>query len=428
MFTRWSVVWADRIVAASSSNGLRWQSSQIASGYSSASRRATSRARPFGVLGRATTAEATPTGSLRPMPRLEVKRQMSPDDIAVVERAPGGLRAGRRPPRPRRPRLARPGPGRAHGLRRAGGVGARAQPPGGLRPGQPGQRLVGPRARHPPPPPLRGDVDRVAAAARGAWRSSGAREAVTCTGGCSSPPRPTLELAAEVGLAPGRLLHQMRRPLPIDAPPLETRPFVVGQDEEAWLAVNNRAFAGHPEQGGWDLDTFQAREKEPWFDPDGFLLHERDGRLAGFCWTKVHADHVPVLGEIYVIAVDPDFHGLGLGRALTVAGLESLSERGIGTGMLYVDDDNTAALCALPVARLRGPPLRPRLRRRHTLRRRRQPGLRRRHRLRRRRQPGLRRRQPGLPPSDAACHPRRESASDHRGVRPRRRRLGRWRR
>ena len=51
-----------------------------------------------------------------------------------------------------------------------------------------------------------------------------------------------------------------------------------------------------------------------------------------------------MLGEIYVIAVDPDFHGLGLGRALTVAGLQSLSERGIGTGMLYVDDDNTAAL------------------------------------------------------------------------------------
>ena len=133
-------------------------------------------------------------------------------------------------------------------------------------------------------------------------------------------------LARSAGLAPGRMLHQMRRPLPAEqTTDLVTRPFGSGADEEAWLEVNNRAFHRHPEQGGWDLDTLAAREKEPWFDPAGFLLHDRDGRLAGFCWTKIHDEHDPVLGEIYVIAVDPDFHGLGLGRALTLAGLEHLT-------------------------------------------------------------------------------------------------------
>ena len=152
-------------------------------------------------------------------------------------------------------------------------------------------------------------------------------------------------LARSAGLAPGRMLHQMRRPLPAEqTTDLVTRPFEVGADEGSWLEVNNRAFHRHPEQGGWDLDTLAAREKEPWFDPAVFQLHDRDSRLAGFCWTKIHHDHDPVLGEIYVIAVDPDFHGLGLGRALTLAGLQHLTTRGVPVGMLYVDADNPPAM------------------------------------------------------------------------------------
>ncbi len=152
-------------------------------------------------------------------------------------------------------------------------------------------------------------------------------------------------LATDIGLHPTRRLHQMRRPLPTDLPVVvTTRPFVVGQDEQAWLHVNNRAFAHHPEQGGWDEATLLAREQETWFDPAGFLLHERDGQLAAFCWTKIHHDRDPKLGEIYVIAVDPAFHGLGLGRELTLAGLQSLAARGITVGMLHVDEDNLAAV------------------------------------------------------------------------------------
>ena len=152
-------------------------------------------------------------------------------------------------------------------------------------------------------------------------------------------------LAADIGLHPTRLLHQMRRSLPAGLPfAVATHPFRPGLDEERWLRVNNRAFAAHPEQGGWDAATLLAREGEGWFDADGFLLHERDDELAGFCWTKIHADREPALGEIYVIAVDPAFHGLGLGRELTLAGLDWMARKGVTVGMLHVDADNLAAV------------------------------------------------------------------------------------
>jgi mycothiol synthase len=168
------------------------------------------------------------------------------------------------------------------------------------------------------------------------------------------------KLAASLGFERSRSLWQMRRPLAAaGAPPLPpvavpdgitVRTFVVGQDEPAWTALNNRAFAAHPDQGGWALDEITVREAEPWFDPAGFFLAERDGRLVGSHWTKVHGgtahgdhDHEP-LGEVYVVGVDPSEQGHGLGPALTLLGLQHLRDRGLREVMLYVDEDNTQAI------------------------------------------------------------------------------------
>jgi mycothiol synthase len=150
------------------------------------------------------------------------------------------------------------------------------------------------------------------------------------------------------------VLHQLRRslfapiPAPVLPPGVSLRAFRPGLDDEAWLALNARAFAGHPEQGRWTARDLRIRLAEPWFDPEGFLLAERGGQLLGFHWTKIHGNgsghqHEPI-GEVYVLGVDPAAQGTGLGSALTLAGLRYLRRRGLDQAMLYVDGSNPAAM------------------------------------------------------------------------------------
>jgi len=164
-------------------------------------------------------------------------------------------------------------------------------------------------------------------------------------------------LARRRGYAEERVLWQLRRSLLSELPKaslpagIRLRPFAVGEDERAWVELNDRTFASHPDQGGWTVADLLVREAEPWFDPAGFLLAERvaDGSLAGFHWTKVHGgsegehDHGPI-GEVYVLGVDPSARGTGLGAALTAAGLRHLRGLGLSQVMLYVDESNASAV------------------------------------------------------------------------------------
>lgn len=167
--------------------------------------------------------------------------------------------------------------------------------------------------------------------------------------------------AAHFDLRIVRELLAMSRPLTTDAPDLAQvslpdgfalRTFEVGRDEQSWLAVNARAFADHPEQGRVTLADLQERIAEPWFDPHGFFLiedtRETPARLAAFHWTKVEAAEpgasTPADGEVYVVGVEPDYQGFGLGKAATLAGLRHLQACQLPAATLYVDGDNQAAV------------------------------------------------------------------------------------
>lgn len=174
-------------------------------------------------------------------------------------------------------------------------------------------------------------------------------------------------LAARFEWAPVRELWRMRLTALDELPDAELphgvtlRSFRPGRDEEVWLRANAAAFADHPEQGRLTMEDLRSRMQEDWFNPEGFLLawetHGGQEQLLGFHWTKVHPaetdgtgqqDHPngrsEDLGEVYVVGVVPDAQGRGLGKMLTLAGIEHLRAQGLGAIMLYVDADNTAAV------------------------------------------------------------------------------------
>ena len=155
-----------------------------------------------------------------------------------------------------------------------------------------------------------------------------------------------------------RTVIQMSKDLtevsPIDCD-YQIRSFLPDLDNKAWLTLNNLAFANHPEQGNWSEADLLIRLNENWFDEKGFFVAQDQTELIGFTWTKIHGghshahvagedhhDHAPI-GEIYVTAVSNKYAGKGIGKALTITGLNYLKYQGLNSAMLYVDEDNQAA-------------------------------------------------------------------------------------
>lgn len=107
------------------------------------------------------------------------------------------------------------------------------------------------------------------------------------------------------------------------------------------IRLIQEAFAGHPENGAWDISELRSRMSQSWFDPEGVFVSRQSGRIVGLCWTKVHPDNV---GEIYLVAVAEHTGGSGLGRALVEHGVEYLiSKQGCSDVIVYRSLDNESA-------------------------------------------------------------------------------------
>jgi|SRR5690625_2419294 len=157
-------------------------------------------------------------------------------------------------------------------------------------------------------------------------------------------------LAAKAELEPVRILYRMAVEIDRESfgdPNLpkgySIRTFEPGTDDAAWLALNATAFADHPEQGQLTQKDLDARKAEEWFDPEGFFIAEdAQGNPVGFHWTKTPVGSAS--GEVYAVGVHPDTQGTGLGKALTIHGMNYLAASGLEKIVLYVDDENRPAV------------------------------------------------------------------------------------
>ena len=157
-------------------------------------------------------------------------------------------------------------------------------------------------------------------------------------------------LAGELRFVAARTLLELRKPLPDSEGGASAgartsssvgggsiSAFRPGVDEAEWVALNAVVFATHPEQGAITEADLEARQAESWFNSDDFLiLRDAEGRMIGYNWLKVDG----AIGEIYVVGVQAESTGRGLGRVLMQAGLEHLADVGCTTAALYVEADS----------------------------------------------------------------------------------------
>jgi mycothiol synthase len=121
-------------------------------------------------------------------------------------------------------------------------------------------------------------------------------------------------------------------------------------EEDRLTQIQNRSFAG---TWGYNPNTVEEivyRLNMTDSSPEDVILICEGDRPIGYCWTAIEPRENAVLGtnkgRIYMLGVDPDYRGRGIGRRALLAGLAYLKSRGMEVAELVVDSQNPAA-CAL---------------------------------------------------------------------------------
>jgi mycothiol synthase len=119
-------------------------------------------------------------------------------------------------------------------------------------------------------------------------------------------------------------------------------------DEDKLLHIQNRSFA---DTWGFNPNTVEEivyRTGLPHCSPEDIILACDGDRVIGYCWTRIYVGGAELTinrkGRIYMLGVDPDYRGRGVGKEVLMAGLAYLRTKDVGIVELTVDGKNEAAL------------------------------------------------------------------------------------
>lgn len=168
---------------------------------------------------------------------------------------------------------------------------------------------------------------------------------------CDVEDAASIRLFESCGLRQARTLLTILRPNLENLAParfpegIAVRPYRVGQDEEAWVRAFNDAFADH--WGGFmgmSLPLWTKYVHRPWFKPQLSLVAWDGAEIAGFGHFIIHDEQNALTGKrqslMRYIGVRPRWRGIGLGVALTRAGLIASREAGMTACLSGVDSEN----------------------------------------------------------------------------------------
>jgi len=120
-------------------------------------------------------------------------------------------------------------------------------------------------------------------------------------------------------------------------------------EEDKLLQIQNRSFAN---TWGFSPNTIEDiiyRISLPNCSSKDIILASADKPIA-YCWTKIDSGEDKAIGEgkgrIYMLGVDPDHRGKGVGKQVLLAGLSHFESKGVRIVELTVDSENKTA-CAL---------------------------------------------------------------------------------
>jgi mycothiol synthase len=121
-------------------------------------------------------------------------------------------------------------------------------------------------------------------------------------------------------------------------------------EEDKLAQIQNRSFANTWAYSPNTIEHIIYRTSLPSCSLEDIILACDADEPIGYCWTRINLGDKKAIsgrkGRIYMLGVDPDHQGKGVGKQVLLAGLSHLKSKGIRIVELTVDSENKAA-CAL---------------------------------------------------------------------------------